>query len=159
MSAPGPAKERLAFLDVARGLAAALVLLEHCFTAVIPGFLKWGMDYNDVGRVGVCLFLLVSGFIIPVSLEQGGSNARFWLRRFFRLFPAYWFSILVAYVYVCAGAGRLPPYKPWHWWLNLTMFQGFFRAPIAWGTFWTLQLELVIYIACSLLFALGLLRR
>src|SRR5262249_34873877 len=45
------------------------------------------------------------------------------------------------------------------WLANLTMCQGFIGRPHAWGLYWTLQLELVIYAACSLLFSCGLLRR
>src|SRR6516165_2700913 len=129
-------QERLGFLDVARGLAALLVLLSHAFGHV-PGAAA-------LGRAGVVLFLVVSGFIIPASLEQGGSNARFWLRRFFRLFPAYWFSLLLAGA--CHGLGYgVTSATAGQWLLNVTMLQGFFKAPPVWGVFWTLQLELVIY--------------
>lgn len=151
-------KERLAFLDVARGLAALLVLTEHGLEYVQPGYGEWALTHVFLGKVGVLLFLMVSGFIIPVSLEQGGSNARFWLRRFFRLFPAYWASILVAFACGCVGR---PVTKAsfGEWLLNLTMLQGFWGRCNVWGVFWTLQLELVIYATCSLLFALRLLRR
>lgn len=155
------AKERLGFLDVARGVAALFVLAEHGLGACFPELVPSVLGNGSLGRAGVILFLIISGFIIPASLEQGGSNARFWLRRFFRLFPAYWLSIAVAYGYgllpgpsdleVSLGAGD--------WLLNLTMLQGFFGRPNVWGVFWTLQLELLIYVSCSLLFAARLLRR
>ncbi len=153
------ARERLAFLDVARGLAALLVLVFHALGACFPSYIPWALAHFNIGQVGVVIFLLVSGFIIPVSLEQGGSNARFWLRRFFRLFPLYWLSIALAYA--CYRAGALGPLYDDRgvWLVNLTMLQGFFNRPPVWGVFWTLQLELVIYAACSLLFAAGLLKR
>jgi peptidoglycan/LPS O-acetylase OafA/YrhL len=144
-------QERLGFLDVARGLAALLVLLSHAFGHV-PGAAA-------LGRAGVVLFLVVSGFIIPASLEQGGSNARFWLRRFFRLFPLYWVSIAVGFGCDLVGLPATPIRTPGDWLLNLTMLQGFVNRPNVWGVFWTLQLELVIYAACSLLFAARLLSR
>ncbi len=151
------ARQRLAFLDAARGVAALLVLVEHGLEYVQPGYGQWALTHVFLGKVGVLLFLVVSGFIIPVSLEQGGSNARFWLRRFFRLFPAYWLSILVAFACGCLGR---PVTKATfgEWLLNLTMLQGFFNQCNVWGVFWTLQLELVIYATCSLLFALRLFR-
>jgi len=169
MARVSSAGDRLAFLDVARGVAALLVLTHHAagpflfgLRPALPGWLCWALVHIDAGRAGVVLFLLVSGFIIPVSLEQGGSNARFWLRRFFRLFPAYWLSIALALVY-CAGGGRRicdgAGEGVGDWLLNLTMLQHFFRRPDVWGVFWTLQLELVIYAACSLLFVLRLLHR
>src|SRR5262249_6742044 len=46
-----------------------------------------------------------------------------------------------------------------NWLLNLTMLQRFCGRPDVWGVFWTLQLELVIYAACSVFFVTGLLRR
>jgi peptidoglycan/LPS O-acetylase OafA/YrhL len=152
-------RERLAFLDVARGLAALLVLVFHGLGASFPGYTSWSLANFNIGQVGVVIFLVVSGFIIPVSLEQGGSNSRFWLRRFCRLFPLYWTSIALAFV--CYGLGVYGPPSPGagSWLLNLTMLQGFFGQPHVWGVFWTLQLELVIYATCSLLFAAGLLKR
>lgn len=156
------AKERLGFLDVARALAALVVLAEHVLGACLPEVWRASPAFGHLGRVGVILFLLVSGFIIPASLAQGGSNARFWLRRFFRLFPAYWLSIAVAYL-ACWRTGsfvsEVPGLQPTDWLLNLTMLQGFVGRPHVWGVFWTLQIELTIYAACSLLFATGLLRR
>jgi peptidoglycan/LPS O-acetylase OafA/YrhL len=162
MSEAAPARERLGFLDVARGLAALIVLAEHALDACFPDLLRTLLGWGNLGRAGVLLFLLISGFIIPASLEQGGSNGRFWLRRFFRLLPAYWLSIAAAYAY-CWRSGRFVPELPGghagDWLLNLTMLQGFLDRPHVWGIFWTLQLELVIYLSCSLLFAAGLLRR
>src|SRR5262245_12641374 len=160
--ADASSNDRMAFLDVARALAAFLVLLEHGVCHWIPGYVEWSEANANVGRTGVVLFLAISGFIIPVSLERGGSNARFWLRRVFRLFPAYWASIAAAYLYLSLG-GSVPlgvklDDAP-NWLLNLTMLQRFFGRPDVWAVFWTLQLELVIYAACSVLFVLGLLRR
>src|SRR5581483_1243341 len=112
-------------LDVARGVAALVVLLEHGLEMTWPGYTEWSLVHVNLGKIGVLLFLLVSGFIIPVSLEAGGSNARFWLRRFFRLYPAYWLSILLTYGY-CRGWGApWPVHDARTWLVNLTMLQGF----------------------------------
>src|SRR5690348_14184757 len=102
---------RLGFLDAARGLAALLVLACHGLGPV-PGAAR-------LGQVGVLLFLIVSGFIIPASLEQGGSNATFWLRRFFRLFPLYWLSIALGYVYYRVGSPGVVVSSRADWLLNL----------------------------------------
>jgi peptidoglycan/LPS O-acetylase OafA/YrhL len=162
MSGQTSVKERLAFLDVARGLAALLVLAEHGLDACLPHFLKSSLGYGNLGRAGVICFLLISGFIIPASLEEGGSNARFWLRRFFRLYPAYWLSIAIAYGSCCVdgqlGSG-IALSQTGDWLLNLSMLQGFFARQNVWEVFWTLQLELVIYATCSLLFSARLLGR
>jgi peptidoglycan/LPS O-acetylase OafA/YrhL len=140
-------------------VAALSVLVFHGLGHVFPGYTSWLITHFNLGQAGVVLFLLVSGFIIPASLEQGGSNARFWLRRFFRLFPLYWLSIALGYLGDRVGAWSPLLEQPGDWLLNLTMLQGFFGRPNVWGVFWTLQLELVIYASCSLLYAAGLLKR
>lgn len=157
-NSPTNSANRLDFLDVARGIAAGLVLIEHAVLPRIPGYEDLHRYHGAVGRLGVILFLLVSGFIIPVSLEKSGSNGRFWLRRIGRLYPAYWFSVLLAFKWCWDGFDwrPFPLNDVGTWLLNLTMLQGFFNIPDAWGVFWTLRLELVIYVACSVLFTLRL---
>ena len=153
-----PNHDRLPFLDVLRGLAALAVVFEHGFAVAIPGYLDWSIRWFDLGQFGVTLFLLISGFIIPVTLERGGSNARFWVNRFFRLFPLYWATIaFFAIFYAVRGNGFYPP-EAWHWLMNLTMLQEFVRVPHVTAVFWTLTLELGFYASCSLLFTLGLTR-
>src|SRR5262249_12891213 len=151
------APQRLEFLDFARGVAALLVVLAHGLSISVPGFLAWSRQNLDPGRAGVVLFLMISGFIIPASLEQGGDLRKFWLRRLFRLFPAYWLSVAAAFAYLALGGPRPLAIRlddGTSWLANLTMCQGFLRRPDAWGVYWTLQLELVIYATCSLLFAI-----
>jgi peptidoglycan/LPS O-acetylase OafA/YrhL len=155
---PGP--ERLAFLDVLRGLAASLVVLEHGLEVCIPGYLDFSIRYFDLGQFGVTLFLLISGFIIPVSLERGRSNPRFWVNRFFRLFPLYWATIAFFFAYYqLAHPEALHPPRAWQWLVNCTMFQDFLGVPHVAQVFWTLTLELTFYACCSLLYGLGLLGR
>ncbi|HMF17322.1 MAG TPA: acyltransferase [Gemmataceae bacterium] len=162
MTQPLPAafENRLQFLDVLRGIAALVVVLEHGFAVCIPHYLDFSIRYFDLGQFGVTLFLLVSGFIIPVTLERGGSVRRFWVNRFFRLFPLYWTTIAFFWLYyhLCAPAS-LHPKESWQWLMNLTMCQEFMRVPHVTTVFWTLTLELIFYALCSLLYPLGLFRR
>jgi peptidoglycan/LPS O-acetylase OafA/YrhL len=157
-----PPKDRLLFLDVARGVAALLVVFEHGLETCLPGYLEWSLPRVNLGVVGVLLFFLISGFIIPASLVEGGSQARFWLRRFFRLFPLYWLAIVGSWLYLWCGGGQLCEVtlgRPGAWLANFTMLQGFIGQPNVLGVFWTLQVELIIYAMCSILHALGLLER
>ncbi len=160
--ATAPPKDRLAFLDVARAAATLIVLFEHAVGPFLPDYGAWSRAHGSLGRMGVALFLLISGFIIPVSLEKSGSNGRFWIRRVFRLFPAYWLSIAAAYAYLTFGGTvplQVPKAETNTWLVNMTMLQRFFRVQDVWGVFWTLQLELVIYAACSVLFATRVMTR
>jgi peptidoglycan/LPS O-acetylase OafA/YrhL len=151
--------DRLAFLDVLRGIAAMAVVFEHGFAECIPGYLDASVRYYDLGQFGVTLFMLISGFIIPATLERGGSNRRFWINRFFRLFPLYWTTIaLFGLYYLLVHPEALYPTEAWQWLANLTMLQDFLRAPHVTPVFWTLTLELLFYASCSILFALRLFR-
>jgi peptidoglycan/LPS O-acetylase OafA/YrhL len=155
-------KNRLEFLDVARGLAALMVVLEHGLEQCWPGYLEWSLPRINLGQTGVLLFFVISGFIIPASLEQGGSQSRFWLRRCFRLFPLYWTVIALVWLTMRFSAvpiGGVPLDQPGEWLVNLTMLQGFTGHPHVLGVFWTLHFELMIYAACSVFGALRLLNR
>jgi len=69
---------RLDFLDALRAVAALAVILQHGLELSVPGFMVWTTRNFSFGQAGVCLFFLISGFIIPLSLEKSGSNIRFW---------------------------------------------------------------------------------
>lgn len=150
--------DRLGFLDMARGLAALAVVLDHGSEICVPQLHIVRRAWFWPGRFGVLLFFLISGFIVPVSLLRGNSLTRFWLRRIFRLFPLYWFSIGIALAFWALGQYGANLAWP-SWLLNLTMLQGFFKAPHVWGVFWTLHYELVLYVGLSVLFLIGWHRR
>src|SRR5262249_35789389 len=114
-----------------------------------------------IGQAAILVFFMISGFVIPLSLEERGA-ASFWLRRFFRLFPVYWFSIALALAYVMAG-GPLPVGAPLSdsttWIANITLLQGCLGRPNIWEVFWSLHFEVAFYVVCSGLFACGFLHR
>src|SRR5207237_10271908 len=87
---PVKAQQRLQFLDAVRGIAAFTVAVQHTVETVSPSYLKWSHEVFRPGEWGVILFFVSSGFIIPVSLERYRSVGRFWIGRFFRLYPLYW---------------------------------------------------------------------
>src|SRR5258708_7081226 len=88
---------RLFSLDVLRGIAILLVLVNHMpmrpeagsFVEKVVGAL------SQVGWVGVDLFFVLSGFLISrllfQELKRTGSLEvrRFWLRRGFKTWPSY----------------------------------------------------------------------
>ena len=159
----GRAKERVQFLDAIRGLAATAVVVEHCCEKFHPGYLHWASAHFSLGVFGVATFFLVSGFIIPVSLERYSSLQRFWEARFFRLFPMYWVSLLLAVSLGVVGVFNLPPRFYSHPVAtvlgNTSMLQTFFGIPNVIGVYWTLSLELVFYVLCSALFFIGALSK
>lgn len=149
---------RLDFLDILRGIGAVAVLLQHVMELSSPSFSSFTSNYFQFGSFGVILFFLCSGFIIPVSIEKQKSLKTFWRRRFFRLYPLYFFSLIVAVVLVLAGfqSEKLDVISVKNVLLNMTMLQKFLRAPLIIELYWTLNLEFVFYIVMSILLLVGL---
>src|SRR5437879_13903213 len=78
---------RLAWLDLLRGVAALVVALHHVTYYFTPRLRANMIDRFDPGLYGVLVFFLVSGYIIPASLERHGQVRRFWIGRLLRIYP------------------------------------------------------------------------
>jgi len=161
--------QRFGYIDAQRGLAALLVIWLHATDAFMQlptppagGVLNKISAAIDTGRIGVILFFAISGFVIPSSLRavrnQTTSDALrvFLIRRVFRLYPAYWVSVVAAGL---LGLYFMTPFSLETLLLNLTMIQSVFGAPDVLGLYWTLRLELIFYIACALLFMFKVLQQ
>jgi peptidoglycan/LPS O-acetylase OafA/YrhL len=155
---------RLSFLDCIRGIAALLVVLQHSFETAYPRFEAWCQGHINFGLFGVVSFFLVSGFIIPATLQRKPTLAAFWKARFFRLFPMYWASLVAGLILGAIGWYHSFPsqYFAQHpvrlAVANASMLQEFVRIPDVIGIYWTLSLELVFYVLCSVLTVVGLVR-
>ena len=144
---------RLRHIDTLRGVAALLVVWLHAsgnFSLVNPdaahGWFVTIPGSFDVGHVGVVVFFLISGFVIPFSIDaRSHAPARaFLVKRFFRLFPAYWLSVPLAaaatfWIWKTAFAPRELA-------LNFAMLQVVFGARRAEGVYWTLPVEIMFYL-------------
>lgn len=82
------APARLAWLDALRGPAALAVTMHHAGWTFVPGLWAEVDRRIDLGTWGVFVFFLVSGYIIPASLERRGDLRAFWTGRAFRLLPS-----------------------------------------------------------------------
>ena len=162
-AAPSKQRQRLQFLDAVRGIAAFTVAVQHCVEAVSPSYMEWSHEVFRPGEWGVILFFVSSGFIIPVSIERYRSVGRFWIGRFFRLYPLYWAVMAGALLLFALDRFPLPDDYKLHWvrasGANITMAQEFIGQPHVLGQAWTLSYELVFYGLVSLLFLIGLDKR
>lgn len=150
-------KNRYEWIDSTRAIAAISVVILHFWTFSLKHFPATNysdiislfvFDILDLGKVGVALFFCISGFVIPHSLQQYKDNnvTRFAINRFFRLYPLYWLSIIIAV------ASAVTPYPIKVILGNITMIQGFLGIKDIMGLYWTLQIELVFYVFCGILF-------
>jgi peptidoglycan/LPS O-acetylase OafA/YrhL len=152
-----PSPHRVLWLDSLRGIAALMVAVMHLWEYLIYIYIQETsqpvseiinliiLDCLNFGKLGIIIFFMISGYVIPFSL--GNKNIKkFLIARFFRLYPAYWFSILM---FVIVG-GVIP--SAFILGANITMFHKFAGIPDLVGVYWTLQIELSFYILCVLLF-------
>ena len=92
-------------IDAIRGIAALAVVYFHIaqYFIKIPGVAAHGDFLSEVsyqlnlGFLGVLVFFAISGFVICPTLKGERANGvrRFIISRFFRLFPAFWASMLL----------------------------------------------------------------
>lgn len=142
---------RLGNLDALRGLCAVLVFFQHALPLEFLGagyFASMPNFFIDLGRIGVGAFFLVSGYVIPFSVNKNTTLQLFWIGRFFRLWPAYIVAILLAVIFNVEDSRSLEPFSII---LNFTMLQQFFGIKNVLGVFWTLQIELIFYLIISLM--------
>ena len=152
---------RFAHIDALRGIAALLVVCAHVcevFVRLSPETEALGTGLYDIarmydfGRIGVVIFFLISGFVICKSLkgDLATGTSQFVIRRFFRLYPAFWLSMALGLFSMWWLFD-----KPFEWRLvaaNATMLPELLGSQSVIGLYWTLEVELIFYFLCWLLF-------
>ncbi len=169
--APGPLKSqrpklpRVEILDPLRGFAALSVAWFHftfCAELVTTRWLKASGEY---GWLGVEVFFVISGFVIPYSLYSGGYRprrhfGRFLAKRMARLEPPYLASIglVLALWYVSALFPQLGGSRHQFSATQLLLHLGYLNtfAGYEWlaPVYWTLGIEFQFYLFMALVYPL-----
>jgi peptidoglycan/LPS O-acetylase OafA/YrhL len=158
---PAP-RRRLAWLDALRGIAALAVVFDHMSYQLLYHLRLVVTPWFDPGEYGVFVFFLISGYIVPASLERKGSVRSFWVSRLFRLYPAYVFSLaaLVLLTWLNLGSLRGMDSHPATSSLGqLLMMSDLVGTPDVPYTVWTLAYEMVFYLLLTAAFTVGAHRR
>ena len=141
---------RLYGLDHLRALAISMVFFYH-FPILFSGNPEWLQSAARFGWTGVDLFFVLSGFLISSQLfsqiRQGRSISlkTFYIKRFFRIIPAFWVVVLIYFCFTGFHEREaLPPL-----WKFLTFTQNFGLNIFDYGTFshaWSLCVEEHFYL-------------
>ncbi len=140
-------EKRYAELDVFRGLAIISVLLFHYTTRYnqIYGHAKMTFDF-PYGYLGVQLFFMLSGFVTYMSMDHMNNGFEFIFKRYSRLFPAYWISILITFTSVTVFTLPDRQTSLHDVLLNLTMLQDWIGGVKSIdGAYWALSRFLSFY--------------
>ncbi len=163
---PGPREagpgNRLAWLDVLRGLAALFVVFDHLsYYVLVPA--RWVIySWFDPGNYGVFVFFIISGYIVPASLERKGSVRTFWVSRVFRLYPLYLLAVGLAvglwlvHFGGLRGAGADPETSVL---AQLLMMSNVLAGPNLPNVVWSLSYEMIFYLLLVALFTARIHRR
>ncbi|MEZ2585135.1 acyltransferase family protein [Kluyvera intermedia] len=89
-------------IHLLRGIAGIFVVLYH-----FKGYLNGVYAQKDLGQIlfgsgafGVDLFFMISGFIIALSTQNVPSKTVFAIRRFFRIYPAFFVVFVIGVITV-----------------------------------------------------------
>ena len=154
-------KHRYSELDAIRGIAALMVVLYHYTVRYgeIYIFPVQPLFNFELGLYGVQLFFIVSGFVIFLTLNKTTRAIDFVVSRFSRLYPPYWFAVILTFLVVSIFSlpGREVTLRTAM--INLTMLQDWLRVDRVDGVYWTLAVELSFYIIMFVLFVTKQLKR
>jgi peptidoglycan/LPS O-acetylase OafA/YrhL len=151
---------RLQTVDALRGLASVAV----CWYHLANTSTGWWTVPTKWGYLGVEVFFVISGFIIPYSLYCSGYAPRlfprFLLKRVIRLDPPYFVTIALILT-LTALAARVPGFKgdPWPFTTSQVLLHIGYLNSIAgkpWlnSVFWSLGVEFQWYLFAGAMFAL-----
>ncbi|MCG6887708.1 MAG: acyltransferase [Proteobacteria bacterium] len=142
---------RLQTIDVLRGVASLAVAMFH-------------LNLASLGWVGVHVFFVISGFVIPYAMYKGGYTLAAWPRylakRSLRIEPPY--LVAVALAVLLAYLSSLAPGYQGRGFditiLDVTLHAGYLVEFLGhdWANvvFWTLSIEFQYYLLMSLVFGL-----
>ena len=135
---------RLAMLDGWRAISITMVLAGH----MLPlGPKAWEMN-GSIAANGMAIFFTLSGFLIVSILQRDADVVSFLIRRFARILPLAWLTLLIAFMIKGVAADK--------WIANFVFYANlppFFL--VDWTShYWSLDLEMQFYAAIAATVAL-----
>jgi peptidoglycan/LPS O-acetylase OafA/YrhL len=148
-------RNQLDFLNALRGIAACMVCVFHA-SFLIKEFYPSLYSFMDIGQEGVYVFFVISGVVLPWSMDVGKyqwkSVDRFLSKRWLRLYPPFFLSVVIyAIGYFLSEENSNQEI------ISMTLHSMFLTAPFfgeKWinEVYWTLFVEFQFYVYLALLF-------
>jgi len=139
-------------LDSLRAIAVIFVLFAHWLSYPM-------MNYLDLGKIGVNIFFILSGFLITTILlknRQVESKIKtlknFYIRRFLRIFPLYYSLLIILFILGFETVRKTFFWNIFYLTNILTFINGTWSISIS--HFWSLSMEEQFYLIwpCFILF-------
>jgi peptidoglycan/LPS O-acetylase OafA/YrhL len=157
-------------LDILRSFAVSSVLIQHLIStiAVHAGFHNATVIEftSQIGRAGVIAFFVHTSLVLMYSLERMARSAdpvtlRFYLRRFFRIYPLSIFCITLAIILHIPNItwGDADMITPRIILSNLLLVQNLNTRISVLGPLWSLPYEVEMYLVLPALYYLALRKR
>lgn len=139
-------------LDFLRACAVLFVLVDHTLNTV--GIHRiWKSDMNWLGRIGVLFFFVHTCCTLMMSLERHKGEERFstfYVRRAFRIYPLSIVAVLVSMM-----VPRTQSLSRVEWLSNIALVQNLTFSRDAFGSLWSLPLEVQMYLFLPFIFILA----
>ncbi|CAH0167249.1 O-acetyltransferase OatA [Pedobacter sp. Bi27] len=147
-------KERIANIELLRGIASIGVCVVHL--QMFSGYTQFPVIDKLIngGQLGVYVFFMVSGFILPYSLYKNNYRLKdfftFLFKRNLRIDPPY-FIVLILSIFIL----QFENFSIQNFIFNLLYLVPFVKGAYWYDTlFWTLGIEMQFYILLGLVFPL-----
>lgn len=143
--------------DVIRGIGALLVLFHHYtrrYDTLFGHIDTWPVQSAfNLGSWGVCIFFVLTGLFLIPSIYSSRTIGVYYKKRIIRLYPSYIPCVLITWIIMsCVSSIGDRNVGFFQMLGNLTMFQGFLGIPHVDGAYWTLAVQIIVYIIIGALF-------
>lgn len=139
-------------IEALRGIAAIAVVICHMWALTTATLFPGWQFVVGVGQWAVDVFFLLSGFLLVGYFWGDGprpSLRDFYIRRFFRIAPAYYVSLAVLFLFFADHSVVFSDRGLRQVLANVTFTQWLFPTTVTSldvnGVYWTLSLEIVLY--------------